>query len=700
MKLSLLVANLLLSAAFLCAAGKTPESMLGAALHQEEVQGDLKGAIAAYQKVLAAPGVSRKTAAEALVRMGQCYEKLGNAESRKVYERVLREYADQKEAVATARVRLGENATARGAGISVRQVWTLPPKGDIFGTVSPDGRYVPYVAWAEYGDLFLHDLVTGTDRRLTNTANDGKPGVGKSQEQYAEEYAFSKNGKQLVYSWFTGDRYELRVVDLQGSGVPVFRKLFSNEDVDWIGPCDWSSDGKWISVQLKRKDKTAQLGLVSASDGSLRVLKSVDWRGATGAFFSADSKYVAYDLPATETSQQRDIFVLSIDGSREIPAVLHPGEDAVLGWSPDGKRLLFASDRSGSMSLWALRVGDGKPDGPPELLKNDIGQIRNMGVSGSGSLYFYSHTAPGTDIQMGSFDFEKGDFLTPPVQAVATYVGSNQSPDWSPDGKNLAFFSRRRSAASSYFVIGIRSVQTGQIREVMPLPNFDLFWSLTWSRDGNSFLAGGRDVKGRNGIFRIDAQNGRTSLIIEGARASGAAAESPEGTSLYYSAWESDGLEVAFIKRNLASAEETVLFKRANLDRSLNLSPDGRYLAVHALDPSTRMPTAILLVPTTGGESRELVRVSAPQRTSFFAWIPGSTAMLARKFISQGNMEQWRIPLDGGEPKQLEAKARFPSPGFRVHPDGKQVAFLLAKQRKPTEIWTLENFLPTLKASK
>src|SRR5216684_8363389 len=112
MKPTLLVANLMLSAAFFATAQKTPESMLGAALHQEEVQGDLKGAVAAYQKVVAAPGVSRKTAAEALVRMGQCYEKLGDAESRKAYERVVREYADQKEAAGLARARLA----ARGSG--------------------------------------------------------------------------------------------------------------------------------------------------------------------------------------------------------------------------------------------------------------------------------------------------------------------------------------------------------------------------------------------------------------------------------------------------------------------------------------------------------------------------------------------------------------------------------------------------------
>src|SRR5437667_11989286 len=147
MKQTLLVANLILSAALLATAQKTPEAMLGAALHQEEVQGDLKGAIAAYQKVvMAALGVSRKTTAEALVRMGQCYEKLGDSESRKAYERVVRDYADQKEAAAMARGRLGGDVAARNVGPASRRVWTLPPKGEIYsGTVSRDGRYVAYV---------------------------------------------------------------------------------------------------------------------------------------------------------------------------------------------------------------------------------------------------------------------------------------------------------------------------------------------------------------------------------------------------------------------------------------------------------------------------------------------------------------------------------------------------------------------------
>jgi hypothetical protein len=61
------------------------------------------------------------------------------------------------------------------------------------------------------------------------------------------------------------------------------------------------------------------------------VLKSIDWRLSSKLFFSPDGKYLAYDMPAAETSDQRDVFVLAVDGSREVSAVVHPSDDVVMG---------------------------------------------------------------------------------------------------------------------------------------------------------------------------------------------------------------------------------------------------------------------------------------------------------------------------------------------------------------------------------
>ena len=86
---------------------RDPQVLFKAAQHTEDVQGDLKAAIAQYQQVVAAG--HRALAAQALIRMAACYEKLGGGESRPLYERVVRDYADQRGPVA-----VGPRAAGRG----------------------------------------------------------------------------------------------------------------------------------------------------------------------------------------------------------------------------------------------------------------------------------------------------------------------------------------------------------------------------------------------------------------------------------------------------------------------------------------------------------------------------------------------------------------------------------------------------------
>ena len=504
-----------LGGAVTIAGQRTADVALREAVETETVRGDVKGAIEQYKQIVETYGKSdRATAAQALLRMAGAYQKLGDSEAQAIYQRVIREYPDQKEAAALARARVeGTGAGGRDSHMVARQVWAAPPRGDIYGNVSRDGRLIPYVNWAESGNLFVHDLATGSDRRITNTANDGKAGVAGD---YAEESTFSRDGKQLAYSWFKGKdhRYELRVVPLQGTAVPAPRQLFDSEDVGWISPDDWSPDGKWLAVRLHRKDRTAQIGVIAVQDGSLRVLKSVDWRGPTHLFFSTDGKYLAFDLPAGESTEQRDVFVLATDGSQEIPVVVHPSQDVLVGWSPDGKRVLFASDRSGSMGLWGVGFADGKVQGAPQLLKPDIGRHEFMGLADNGALYSSPSPGEGGDIRVATLDFATGRFLSPPVAPIQTYVGNNGFPDWSPDGKYLAYASQRGTVGSRYFVIGIRSTETGQTRELTPLPGFFLLQSMVWAPDGRSFTVAGRDVKGREGIFRVDALTGQTTVIV------------------------------------------------------------------------------------------------------------------------------------------------------------------------------------------
>lgn len=300
-------------------------------------------------------------AAQALVRMAECYGKLGDSQARTPFEQVIREYGDQAGAVAEARAHLrSRDAVALRAGMVHRKVWSGKAALDASeGSVSPDGRYISYPHW-ETGNLASHDLVTGTSRRLTSG------GYVEPRDAYAQNSSISRDGRQIVYTWFNGmDGHELRLIGLPATGIPEPRRLFSSHETSYIVPFDWTPDGKWIAVQNQRKDRTSQLGLVSTTDGSMRVLKSVGWQGTSRLALSPDGRYTAFDLSTSDTSNdERDVFVLATDGSRETAVVAAPGDDRIVGWSPDGAWLLFASvapaPRRCGRSLW--KVG-----GPLEL---------------------------------------------------------------------------------------------------------------------------------------------------------------------------------------------------------------------------------------------------------------------------------------------------------------------------------------------
>src|SRR6266536_1107123 len=87
--------------------GESGNDLFQKALVAERANGKLDEAIKLYQRIAQKFASDRSLAAKALLQMGQCYEKLGDAQARKAYDRVVREYADQGEIVAAARSGLG-----------------------------------------------------------------------------------------------------------------------------------------------------------------------------------------------------------------------------------------------------------------------------------------------------------------------------------------------------------------------------------------------------------------------------------------------------------------------------------------------------------------------------------------------------------------------------------------------------------------
>ena len=677
------------------------EVLMQAAHQKQLVEGQLEEAIQLYKRIVQEHSGNRAVAAKALLEMGQCYEKLGKTEARKAYERVLRDYSDQNEAAAQARTRLAAISSSSASNSSemvTRRVWAGPL---VVGGLSPDGRYLSCVDGTT-GDLALLDLVTGKKRRLTHKA---------SSAEQVEFSAISPDGKEVAYTWKQegkGGTFStgMRLVGLDGSAPRV---LYNRENL-FGAPTDWSLDGKYILTALVKPDSTFLIALVTVADGSVHVLKTLDGRWPRNMKFSPDGRYIAYDFSQQQDSDNHDIFLLAADGSREIRLVEHPADDLLLGWAPDGNHILFASDRSGSMSAWVLRVADGKPTGSPELVKQDIGRVYPIGFTRAGSFY-YGLVIGTSDVYTAEFDPATGKVLTEPQKAIQRYVGSNSSPAWSPDGRYLAYISKRNllEIPTAEQMVSIRSLTTGQERELSP-KFYYIFPNIRWSPDGRSILVQAMEPKtlGRVGVYRIDTQTGEVTRILQTNPGSELPnpAWFPDGKRLLYRNGESGANSENILMRDLETGRETALYHAASGEiGDIALSPDGRQLALTLFDKQTRS-TGLKVLSVTAGEARELLTVKEPETIpeDSVTWTSDSRDVVfgrIRNVPQAVKTELFAVPAGGGEAHALGV-AMDGLRNLSFKPDGRHVAFTAGQQPFPprAEVWVMENFLPTLKAAK
>ncbi|MFC1715640.1 sigma-70 family RNA polymerase sigma factor [Candidatus Poribacteria bacterium] len=576
------------------------------------------------------------------------------------------------------------------------------PNADLDGEPSPDGRYLSFAGW-KGANLMAYDLTTGGERQITNDGGWKENVAGPKGSNWADQSIWSPDSKQLAYTWWEHDRYQLRVIGLDSSEQRV---LLRNEDnkVDYVVPRDWSRDGKSILayVGYGREPDAIEytFALVSVADGSVKILKSSAeerYLVKVRPKLSSNGRYVAYDR------DDGDIFLLATDGSGENPLVEHPAHDYGPLWTPDGKGIIFVSDRSGTPDLWFLQVADGKPVGELTTVKRNVGWMYPMGLTQNGSLY-YGLSASSINIYSATLDSETREVLSAPAKAILKHEGYNGSPAWSPDGKHLAYMSMRRYTpmmpSNTISVLAVRSLATGKEREFILE---DGHWHTKWASDGHSiFLRGGR---GLNRYYTmLDVQTGDTTRIKPEGELLGRYVLSPDGKVLFYLHRNAIDDEVPYnvvSAYNLETGERKVIYKEDKLfaerDSYLAISPDGGQLAFLGKDYSS-----LKVMPTSGGEPRILNRREESEGGfhNGIAFTPDGRYILFTKRLQGDKYASLLcIPVDGGEPQKLMSNEGLGLTICSIHPDGQRIAFESQRSGRD-QIWVMENFLPELTAAR
>ena len=659
------------------------EVALKAAMDKEVLDGNLKAAIDQYKKL--AQGKDRAVAARALVRMGQCYDKLGDAESRKAYERVVREFGDQKDAVAEARKYLGAKAAGDGA-VRVRRLdsdCSMP---------ADDGQTV---VCAKDGALIVRNLASRLERRVVE-----KP-AGKLQ--WLDEFRVSPDGKKVAYTRdYENAADQIRVVAADGSGD---RLLLEDADAAWGSMVlhDWSSDSqRLLATKISRKEKRGmQWLLVSVTDGSVRVLGTLEpGRVFSAGRFSPDSKYVVYGVG--DPGHPKDIFAMAVEGGDPWILMSHESVNALTGWMPDG-RLVFTSDRTGTLDLWSLRVRDGRPDGEPEVIRRDLGKSEPYGIGRDSALYYRLGTV-NDEVYTAGLDLSSGRMVSTPSPVATRYVGLSYCPAYSWDGRFLAY----GSGPPESHHIRVRTLATGAEREFKS-PMASQRYTLKWYPDGSALLIHGRkagETAKDAGFYRLSLTGGEVTPVLTGLRDDYATnpSFSPDGRYLYFRVVSP--LRISRLDLKNGTREDDFLhLAQPDYMRLFALSPDGTRIVFGARKGKLDLDY-IGVVSTGGGEPKVTYEYPADELMRGFAglnWTADGRGILFHRSAdnSRGGPESpddiWFVPADGGVSRKLTSTTGYII-ALIAHPNGRDIAW--HTRRHQTESWIMENAFGPPRAAK
>ncbi len=698
-----------------------PAVKLERAVQIETVDGDLEAAIKLYKEIIAENGNHRAIAAKAQLRIGICHEKLGQKNSKQAqdaFQKVIDNYPLQSDEVKIAQEKLMDFQRTdippkeEKPEFTIKKIWT-GPEADGLGKISPDGRFVAFTDWTT-GDLAVLDLATGKKNRLTNKGN-----WMKSQE-FALFLAWSPDGKQIAYNWWGATSYiDMRVIDASGSKPPRIVHNMKNPESGAAFTIGWTPDGKSVVTAFAEESGLqGRLSLVSIENGSERIIKDMDatslvYNQVISVDISPDGRWIAYSYPANDkNASNRDIYLISIDGKQNYPLIEHPACDLVIGWLPDGKTMLFKSDREGTDDVWAISVKDGKPDGIPVLIKKEIGLITPQGFDQEGSLYYITAPSKG-NVYTAEWDPETGEILRKPERPIKHIGKATYSPSYSPDGKYLAYVSVRggNPLSKEQHVICIRSLDTGDEREFKT--EYKPWGRFRWSPDGQSILSVtrvGEDQDVHDLLCLIDTRSGEVKPIFRceldrRKQWLNSPDFSLDGKSIYYVHTDGTKKIRRLVFRDLESGTEKEVHRPQYFDNDrfkCALSPDGKQFAFQSFRRSDNF-MVLHILPVSGEEARELYRTEYTKSFSLgLTWSQDGNYILFSDVVPDQekkivpSFHLLRIPIEGGEPQALDLKM-FRMENLNIHPDGKTLAFFsFGATMKMPNLWKMENFLPNI----
>jgi len=323
-------------------------------------------------------------------------------------------------------------------GGRVNQLWTIPAE-DI--NVSKDGQRIVYHdkkggenAWRKHHtssiarDIWIYDKATDKHTMLTSFKGEDRNPVFADNDK-SIYYLSEESGSFNVHQFSIDNPKENKQIT-SFKFHPVRFLSISNDEI-----LCYSFNGELYTQ--KSGDQAVKVEVLLNRDSKSNNEKIIPISGnITEMAVSTNGKEVAYIV-------RGEIFVSSVEGGVTKRITNTPEQERFVSFSPDGSSILYASERNKSWSIYQTKI------------------MRNE------EPYFYASTLL-------------------KEEAIITNTNENYMPQFSPDGKEIAFIENRRTLK----IFNISSKQSRTLltpKELLYMQDGDQYFS--WSPDGKWLLA-------------------------------------------------------------------------------------------------------------------------------------------------------------------------------------------------------------------
>lgn len=384
--------------------------------------------------------------------------------------------------------------------------------------------------------------------------------------------------------------------------------------------------------------------LAAGGEKRLTIEDSLAIKNVGAPLFSPDGKWIAYTISEWDKKDNRrvsHIWLASIDGGRSIRLTGGDKGETAPRWSPDGSRLAFLADRSekGGPQLWVIEVSGGEA----EQLTAEETSISSFDWSPDGKrLAFVMRDVAKDKAEREKRRKERFDTIVVDAdyswshlwtirleskekKRITTGAFTVSEPQWSPDGKWIAYTMSRAGLQESSFIdisedrntdIYLVSADGGTPRQLTTNPAGDSHpnWSpdsqwiaYTASTDPKSWAA-------RTDVLLVAAEGGEPrNLTKEFEESAGVQLNwSPDGRTLYFASGV--GMYNHIFSVPVSGGKVSQLTRENRHYGQFDRSRDGKQLAYTVSDSHA---TDDIWVADTGSPQARKITWANPQLRDF-----------------------------------------------------------------------------------